>query len=128
MNTLNATGHNETQGAGMTMNTKRYAKEGVPIFYSDEVPGGFTEGMSVYKGVLVLWDKDFDARVLEFVDQVPDALRARLLTVQEHKAYLFLLWHGEVPEQYAEAQPDEPMKLVELEDDTWYVAESRTVK
>ena len=103
------------------MKRDRYAKKNVPIVYQDELPAGGADALSVYKGVLVLWDEDQDARVLEFVDQVAEGDRTKLLAVQEHEANLYLLWRGEIPEQYTQS------KMVELENDFWEIVESRSV-
>jgi hypothetical protein len=52
---------------------------------------------------------------------MPDNARKKLLAVQEHEASLSLRWRGEVPDQYT------GQKMVELENDSWEIVESKAI-
>jgi len=57
-------------------------------------------GVSTYRGVLILWDEDFDTRVQLVIDQLSGIQRRHLIAIREHKATLDFI----VPEIY----PDFP--------------------
>jgi len=58
-----------------------------------------TCGVSAYDGVLILWDEDFDNRVLRVVDILESiGLTRTLVAVQEHKATLNFVWQDKIPD------------------------------
>ncbi len=61
--------------------------------------GGITirYGCSFYRGALVVWDEDFDTRVLDFLDELPDDVRLHLFAVSEHEGTLGLAWKSTPP-------------------------------
>lgn len=57
-------------------------------------------GFSIYQGVLVVWDKDLDKRILLVVDSIPSYDRDGLVAIQERKAAIFFLWQDSAPGDY----------------------------
>ncbi|MFH1024600.1 MAG: hypothetical protein V1809_14560, partial [Planctomycetota bacterium] len=94
---------------------------GIPVILDRDLPNMASHadpgecGFSVYQDVLVRWDEDRDPRVLDFIDDLPPALRKNLAVVQEHEASLSLRWKGRVPTGFEEGV------LVEVGDDTWEI-------
>lgn len=78
-----------------------------------------TCGFSVYRDTLIVWDEDHDERVVTFIDQLPEYVRAQLLVVQEHEGCLALLWRYCVPPGYEEQQG------VDVAGDHWSIISSR---
>jgi hypothetical protein len=81
-------------------------------------------GFSVYQGVLVIWDMDYDQRVLKWIDSLPPDIRASLYCVAERKGLLDLKWRGSViPEGFSEygTQIDAP-------DDVWLIYASIAIE
>jgi hypothetical protein len=98
--------------------------DGLTVFYDDDFPNMASHcdqwecGYSIHRGVLVQWDEDHDARVLEVIDGLAEVVRAELLVVQEHEASLALLWRSHVPERYAVG------RTVDIHNDTWDIVRS----
>lgn len=81
-------------------------------------------GMSRYKNVVVVWDNDYDERVLAFVDGffLEDGEQFKnLVAVREHDGEINLLFFGFVPRGYTEGD------TVEVCDDTWVIGKTRVV-
>jgi hypothetical protein len=60
-------------------------------------------GVSVYRGVLIFWDEDFDARIKYLIDQLADLaphMYRGVLAVQEHEATLTFFVSGESAANY----------------------------
>ncbi len=68
------------------------------VFRHQDLPGG--EFLSRYMGVLVVWDRDMDHRVLRFIEDLPDHERRRLVACRESKGGLDLVWARDVPERF----------------------------
>ena len=79
-------------------------------------------GFGIYRGVLVQWDEDHDERILQFIDELPDAIREHLVIAQEHEACLALVWRNVVPPDYAKNSHS-----VMVGGDVWEIVESRVV-
>jgi hypothetical protein len=58
------------------------------------------EGMTAYRGVLILWDEDYDTRVVDLLDGMTDAERRELVAVHENEGCVFLCWRAMVPERF----------------------------
>jgi len=62
-------------------------------------------GFSLYRGVIVFWDVDYDERICQFLDdlaaQHPRLLK-RLRVAAECKGGLYLLWNGPTPKKFRE--------------------------
>jgi len=103
---------------------KKKALRDIVVFHATDLPNMATHcpqeecGFSLYKGVLVQWDEDEDARILSFIDALDETTRANLLVTQEHEAALGLRWKGSVPEAFEADQE------VEVEGDVWHVSTS----
>lgn len=82
---------------------------------------------SIYRGVLVLWDDDYDARVLNFIDN-NEMLIPGMLCVSECKAYLTVLWLGKMPKFPKEMTGINKTfpNMVEVAWDSWQVKSYRT--
>ena len=79
-------------------------------------------GFSIYRGVVVRWDEDYDGRVLDFIDDMHPSDLEHLFAVQEHEGGIAFRWKGHVPEGYAEGD------CLEVRDsDVWSVHESTVV-
>lgn len=76
-------------------------------------------GFSIYRGIIVRWDEDYDTRILDFIDDMDDDDARGLMAVQEHEGSIAFRWKESVPPQFAEGQS------VESRDgDCWSVYES----
>lgn len=76
--------------------------------------------VSTYNGVIVIWDEDYDTRVLGFIDTLSPAVRSNLLTVHEHEGTIELLWAGSVPPNFVRGG------MIEIADgDWWSIIESK---
>ena len=75
---------------------------------------GTVKGITSYRDVLVLWDCDGDARVLEVIDGLSDKIRWNLVAVHEHEGLLTMMW-----ETYIEDQ--KVPESVEIDGDFWSV-------
>ena len=96
----------------------------LPVFGSECWPPCLPYGFSVYQGVLVIWDMDYDQRVLKWIDSLPPDIRASLYCVAERKGLLDLRWRGSViPEGFSEygTQIDAP-------DDVWLIYASIAIE
>lgn len=77
------------------------AGHSLPILHRDDLSfQRFDLGFSVYRDIVVLWDDDFDTRVLDWIDSLTDETRQKLAAAQENEGNLYLLWHSEVPFEY----------------------------
>lgn len=57
-------------------------------------------GISVHRGVLVLWDEDFDTRILMGIDMMDAFDRSQLFAAAESKGVVDLYWRRRVPAKY----------------------------
>ena len=48
-------------------------------------------GVSVYKGVIVVWDCDYDTRILQHIDTIPTNVLKKIKKIGEHKAGLIVV-------------------------------------
>ncbi len=78
-----------------------------------EVESGY--GFSLYRGVFIGWDEDYDPRILRLVDEMLEVDRHGLIGVMETKGNLFLLWKNLIPHCYGEG------KQIELLRDVWSI-------
>ena len=82
---------------------------------------------SIYRGVVIFWDADHDARVLTFIDN-NEMLIPRILAVAESKTFLNILWLGKIPnfpkevEESNKKLPD----MVDVAGDGWRVESRHT--
>jgi len=83
-------------------------------------------GMSLHEGVIVVWDEDYDKRVLIFLNEMAPRLRKRLMAVQEREGHLVTIWKSlPIPSIYNSAIGEQ--KLVNITEkninssDTWTV-------
>ena len=103
----------------------KYVRSAVPVYpgipEQEEALATLTNNTvlgeySIYRGVLVCWDRDYDTRVLTFIDN-NEMLIPHILAVSERKAFLNVLWLDEVYNF-----PNE----VEVAGDGWQVESHRT--
>ena len=72
-------------------------------------------GISVYNGVIVLWDEDFDTRVLQVIDDMPDYERCALFAIHEHEAGVDCFWRtSTVPVRWT-------VDDIDIDGDVWSV-------
>jgi hypothetical protein len=95
----------------------------IPVFMASQLEkGSFPYGFSVYQGVLVQWDEDFDQRVLLWIDSLTPQIRTRLYSASEREGTLDLTWkHGPIPKAL---QVDGE---VSVRGDSWCICESRVL-
>jgi|TARA_B100001964_G_C14195074_1_gene582936 hypothetical protein len=103
-------------------------REQTLILYKDDIVN-FTDyinaynAFSIYKNTCVVWDDDFDHRVLDLIDHMPDFDQEELVVIYEHEGGLSLLWLNNVPSGYEEGvYLDVPKDM-----DTWIILKSITV-
>jgi hypothetical protein len=80
------------------------------------------ESYSVYKGVLVVWDSDYDSRVLDFIDDLDSETREKLISVGERKGSIHFLWAETIPDQFLDGC------RVDVGGDSWSIVSSECVK
>ncbi len=79
----------------------------LPILYVGDLTdvfGSLMNGLSAYRGVVVVWDAERRQDILRFIDQLPNAVRNSLLAAQLCGTDLRLLWSKPVPEQFTDGQ------------------------
>lgn len=74
--------------------------------------------LSVYRGIIVLWDENFDPRVLEFIDALPSEVMTQLVVISEHEGCVTFVWEEEIPDGYEEGE------MLEAPEDLWTVFSS----
>ena len=77
-------------------------------------------GFSIYRGVLIVWDEDYDPRILGMIDDMPDQARKEVLAAYEHEGGLSLLWTDDdiAPSEY------DPGELLDVRgSDVWAIHE-----
>ena len=79
---------------------KIVSREKIPVIYENEMRFGFSDGVSVYRGVLIAWDSDHDTRVLDYIDKIPECYRRGLVAVHERKGGIVLVWKDHVSFDY----------------------------
>lgn len=62
--------------------------------------------LTLYRGVWVAWDEDYDTRVMNFIDSLPEWERARLILVHEREGVIDTVWTANCPT----AQKSEPLR------------------
>lgn len=94
----------------------------IPVFSFDvQFPHAGQHGFSVYQGVLVVWDDDYDQRILAWIDSLKPDIRMRLYAANEHEGSLSLMWRGShVPRSFRE---DMMVRSV-ADQDSWIVIQS----
>lgn len=76
-------------------------------------------GFSYHKGVLILWDEDYDQRLIAWIESLPSWTRTQLLCCHQHKGTIKLAWRwGTVPVTYAAG------KSVIVDGDVWSITHS----
>lgn len=75
-------------------------------------------GFSIYKGVLILWDEDWDTRICSFIGNSLDHSYTDLLVAKESEGCLSLIWHGLIPYSYQKGM------CVDVLNDSWQIIES----
>ena len=76
--------------------------KGLEVITKEYLPCKDDYGISIYKGVCIHWDEDYDARILVFIDSLSTAQRESLIIAQERKGSLNLVWRNEIPNDYKE--------------------------
>ena len=114
----------------------KYVRSAVPVYpgipEQEETLATLTNNTvlgeySIYRGVLVCWDRDYDTRVLTFIDN-NELIIPRMLAVSERKAFLNVLWLNKVPnlpKEVAGVNDNFPYE-VEVAGDGWQVESHRT--
>lgn len=78
-------------------------------------------GISIHRGVIVVWDEDRDTRVLTWLELQPCEVVDALVAVEESEGCLTLLWRDHVYQGY------EVGKVLDADLDCWAVIESRKI-
>jgi hypothetical protein len=88
-------------------------------------PPWATPEFSVYRGVVVAWDKDHYELVHTLIDSIEEKFPGQLVFASEHEAEVVLAWRRLQPAEFAKGE------VVRVEDDSWsirYIAPSRKSK
>lgn len=78
-------------------------------------------GVSLYRGVVVVWDEDHDRRVLELIDTCA-AMNLPLVGIHEREGVVSMVWAGCVPRPYEAGN-----EVYVASGDYWTVQSSRSV-
>lgn len=86
-------------------------------------------GITIYKGVIVIWDADYDTRILTFIDSMSKIRRKMLLAAGEYKGSLNLIWAGEeIPFGYEpDTQIDISESIYKEIGDVWVISFSESI-
>jgi hypothetical protein len=76
---------------------------------------GFNHGFSIHRGVLVLWDEDYDRRILTMLGKMSSNVLRKLIACHEHEGSVGFIWKGRTPKQY------EPGKMITVCGDEWNI-------
>ena len=116
--------------------TDNYVRSAVPVYPGITEHCRLVTGLinltgldefSIYRGVMVFWDTDYDTRVLTFLDNNENII-PNILAVAERKAYLTILWLDMAPdfnEEMAGVNKNLP-SFVEVAGDNWQVESYKT--
>ena len=78
-------------------------------------------GFTLYRGVIVRWDEDYDTRILDFIDDMKEFESEGLVAVHESKGNISFLWSN-----VTDIPPIAEATTVETRNgDVWNVLESR---
>ena len=75
------------------------SKESYPVIPMSEIKYGY--GVTAFKGVIVVWDEDFDTRVLTLVDRILEEKQGELVSIYEHEGCVRFVWNRIIPEKYS---------------------------
>jgi len=64
--------------------------------YPDDFPNKEGEdqyryGFTVYKEVIIQWDRDRDERIFSWYDELPKKIREKIVIAQEHEGMIYLV-------------------------------------
>lgn len=65
-----------------------------------EKKGAYSLKLSVYRGVIIHWDEDYDTRILDFIDDMDEQDRIYLVATHEHEGGIWFIWNGPAPKTY----------------------------
>ncbi|MCK5588091.1 MAG: hypothetical protein KAI34_05165 [Candidatus Lokiarchaeota archaeon] len=71
------------------------------IRYPDNFPNKegadqYRYGFTLYKEVIVQWDRDRDERIFSWYDSLPEKLQKHIIIIQEHEGMLYLVLDKEI--------------------------------
>jgi hypothetical protein len=79
-------------------------------------------GIMLFEGVIVLFDEDFDDRILTFLHDIGSPIRSSLMAAHEHKGTLQLFWKtAKIPPFLSDGM------CVDVCGDTWCINYSEMV-
>jgi len=78
-------------------------------------------GFTIYRGIVVRWDEDYDTRILDFIDDMKPEHAMELMAVQEHEGSIAFRWKSYIPDGFEEGQG------VEVRNDYWSICESTII-
>lgn len=82
--------------------------------------GFITEfGFSVHRDIVILWDKDYDNRIIKFIDNLSERSRRCLVLCQESEGHLTIIIDETIPPASIDRYAYEGG--VDVEEDTWTV-------
>jgi hypothetical protein len=69
--------------------------------YPDDFPNKeganqYRYGFTVYKEVIIQWDKDRDERIFKWYDSLPEKMREKIVIAQEHEGKIYLALTKEI--------------------------------
>jgi hypothetical protein len=76
---------------------------------------------SVYRGVLVFWDEDYDHRVLKVIDHLDPDVRSQLFSISESEGCTILRWRHSIPLGFEEGSE------ITMYGDVWTIQSSKTI-
>jgi len=80
-----------------------------------------THGITIYRGVIVYWDEDYDKRILQFLDNMSSIDMEQLVAVQETKGFINAIWKDKVPRKYFDGHE------ISLDNDIWIFNKSISI-
>lgn len=77
---------------------------------------------SLYRGVIVCWDEDYDTRILDFIDDLDEFNSRGLIAVQEHEGSIAFRWNGRIPSRLRQGNC-----ITVRDGDVWSIYESISI-
>lgn len=87
----------------------------IPVFSLQnlkDVARSLDYGISLYRGIIVIWDEDHDPRVFTLIDEYFQIGTKKPFAINEHEANVSILWKEE-------SDASNGMVDYDVEDDNW---------
>jgi hypothetical protein len=85
-------------------------------------------GLYFYKDVLIVWDEDRDGRIFYAIDQITKQSDCTLLAAHESEGDLYLLWLGNIPNNFSVGEKIDVYNSDGAWEDCWNILRSESLR